>query len=240
GSEDGRAGSDSVRVAVVSWDYWKDRFNFDPGVVGRRLAVGSTSAMVVGVAPREFSGLRVWLRTRLWLRGADSGALMGRLKHGVTQEQATAQTMALYRQAQELERDPVSGRVRLELQPAGTGIALPVLRDRFVKPLIALMAIVALLLLLACANVAGMLLARAAAREREMALRASLGAGRWRLVHQVLTEALLLSAAGALAAIVLAWFGAGVLVRVIASGRRIPGLPENLEIGIQPDINVLL
>lgn len=238
GPEDGRTGSSPV--AVVSWSYWKDRFNLGLGIVGKRINVGDVPATIIGVAPREFSGLRVWLRTQVWLNGGDGGAVVGRLRRGVTVRQAEAQVAVLYRRAQRLGGDPLWNARRLELEPAGAGMALPVLRDRFATPLVALMAIVGLLLLLACANVAGMLLARGAAREREMALRVSLGAGRWRLVRQVLTESLLLSAAGALAGIVLAWFGGGVLLRVIASGRRIPGLPERLEIPMQPDMNVLL
>ena len=238
GPTDGQTGSSPV--AVVSWLYWKERFNLDPVIVGKQIDVGNVPATVIGVAPREFSGLRAWLRTQMWLSGAAGGALVGRLRDGVTVDQAAAQVGVLYRQAQELEGDAVAGRVKLELEPARTGIALPVLRDRFANPLLALMAIVGMLLLLACVNVAGMLLARGASREREMALRVSLGAGRWRLMRQVLTETMLLSALGALAGVLLAWYGAGVLVRVIASGRRIPGLPASLNISTQPDMNVSL
>jgi predicted permease len=101
------------------------------------------------------------------------------------------------------------------------------------------MAVVALLLLIACTNVASLLLARGAARQREMALRVSLGAGRFRLVRQVLTESLLLSAAGGLLGIFLAYFGAGALVGIMTSGRFI-GRPPHIEIQILPDLQVLL
>lgn len=237
--EDGRTGADSL-VAVLSWSYWRSRFHLDPAIIGQRIFVGDAPATIIGVAPREFSGVGVWLRPQIWLSGGDGGALMGRLRKGVSVEQAEAQVAVLYRRAQRLEGDPLWDAKKLELRPAGAGMALPVLYDRFAGPLVALMATVSLLLLLACANVAGMLLARGAAREREMALRILLGAGRWRLARQTLTESLVLSAAGTLAGVFLAWFGAGVLVRVATSGRQIPGLPENLEIAIRPDMNVLL
>ena len=227
-------------VAVLSWSYWKDKCNLDPAIVGKRITIGDVPATIVGVAPREFSGLRTWLRTQVWLSAARGGSVMGRLRPGVTLERAEAQVAVLYRQAQTLVRGPLWNAGRLDLEPAGAGMAIPVLRDRFAKPLVVLMAIVGVLLLLACANVAGLLLARGAAREHEMAVRVSLGAGRWRLMRQVLTEALLLSAAGTLFGIVLAWFGGRALLRVIASGRPIPGVPESLEIPMQPDINVLL
>ena len=109
----------------------------------------------------------------------------------------------------------------------------------YARPLFALMAIVAALLLLACTNVAGLLLARGAARQREMAVRVSLGAGRLRLVRQVLTESLLLAAAGCLLGIVLAYFGADALMRVVTSG-RMPGMAAHVEIQPQLDLRVLL
>ena len=95
-------------------------------------------------------------------------------------------------------------------------------------------------LLIACTNVAGMLLARGAARQREMAVRVSLGASRFSLVRKALTESQILSAGGSLPGICLGYFGADALVRILASGRPIVGLPQHLEIQVQPDGHVLL
>ena len=134
-------------------------------------------------------------------------------------------------------QNPLLAEIELDLEPAAAGFSR--LRERFAKPLTALMAVVALLLLLACINIAGVMLARAAARDREMALRVSLGASRLRLVRQALTESLLLASFGAAAGIVVAYVGAEALIRTVASGRRMPGAPP-IEIDVQLDPQVLL
>jgi len=124
--------------------------------------------------------------------------------------------------------------MKFEMEPAGAGLSR--VRDRYAQPLVVLMAVVGLLLLIACTNVASLLLARATARQREMALRVSLGATRFRLARQVLTESLLLSGAGALLGVVLANLGAGALVRIIANGRDW----DPIRLRVAPDARVLL
>ncbi len=125
-------------------------------------------------------------------------------------------------------------KLKVEVEPAGNGFNS--VRDRFAKPLFVLMSIVALLLLIACVNIAGLLLARGAAREREFAVRVGLGASRTRLVTQVLTESLLLSVSGTLIGVFLAYFGAAALMRMLASGR----IAEQIYLRLQPDFHMLL
>lgn len=242
-------------VAVVSWSYWKSRFNLDPGILGKRIVVEGVPVTVIGVTPREFCGLQVGARPDIWVPlavewmihpggrfGLGVLRLIGRLKPGVSIEQARAEMAVLFRWTLEertrASKDPLMRRLTFAVEPAGAGLSTA-LRDQFAKPLLALMAVVSLLLLLACTNVASLLLARGAARQREMALRVSLGAGRLRLVRQVLTESLLLSAGGGLLGILLAYFGADALVGIMTSGRFI-GRPPRIEIQVLPDMHVLL
>jgi putative ABC transport system permease protein len=258
GPQDDQLGSADAAVAVLSWSYWNSRFNLNPKVLGEQIVVNGVPATVIGVTRREFFGLQVGVSTDLWIPVAmepliqqpsarTSGALglylLGRLKPGISIEQAQAEMSVLDRwRVEDLAqtsstKDPVLRQMKLELAPGGAGFSP--LGDRFGRSLLILMAVVVLLLLIACTNLASMLLARGAAREREMALRVSLGAGRLRLVRQVLTESLLLSSLGALIGIVLAYFGAGALVRIMTSGRPMVGTPD-IDIEVSPDAQVLL
>jgi predicted permease len=244
-------------VAVVSWNSWKNRFNLDPKILGSQISVAGVSArrvgsvagvsaQVVGVTGQEFTGLLTGYQTDVWIPAAAhpnsrQGAfmLMARLKEGVPIERATAQMRVLDRPRIEefARKDPQWLKVTLDVEPARTGFSTP-LHQQFGKPLLVVMAIVAVLLLLTCANVGSLLLARAAARQREMAVRVALGASRFRIVRQVLAESLLLSLAGSLCGVVGASFGTNVLVRIMASGTRLIGAPPRLDVPV--DASVLL
>ena len=247
GPEDVHEGS-YAPVAVISWLFWKSRFNLDPASIGKKIIIGDDAPLtIIGVAQRGFYGLSdeapqdVWWPTVLGPSlGWGSLPLLARLKPGVSIEQARAEMTGLFQDAvNQPDAGPFVRRMQLRIEPAGNGIATP-LTQMLSTPLKVLMAMVGLLLLLACANLAGLLLARGAARQHEMAVRACLGAARVRLLRQTLTESLMLSLAGCAAGIFLAYFAVHALVRIFASGRFIIGAPVKFEVLTNPDAHVLL
>ncbi len=221
-------------TAVVSWRYWKSRFNGDQRVLGSAVDIKDTRlpapmhVTVVGVAEPEFSGIAVGYRPDVWMslaavpdamRSRAALALAARLQPGVSIEQARAEMRVLDRARIEAlaQQDPQWLRAVIEVTPARTGLSTP-LHQQFGGPLLLLMTMVGGVLLLACVNIGSLLLARGAARQQEMAVRVSLGAGRFRIVRQVLTESLVLAAMGGVLGIVGARFGASLLIRIVTSG----------------------
>ena len=231
-------------VAVISWSFWKSRFDLDPGIIGKKIVVGDDAPLtIVGVAQSGFCGLSDEAPQDLWFPislGPGWGfPLLARLKPGVSLRQARAEMSALFQVAvDQPDAGPFVRRMQLRIEPAGNGITTP-LTQMLSTPLTVLMATVGLLLLLACANLAGLLLARAASRQHEMAVRACLGAARARLLRQALTESLLLSLAGCAVGILLAYVAVHALVRVFASGRLIVGAPVHFQALTNPDSRVL-
>ena len=243
-SADDPQGADPV--AVVSWQYWKSRFNGDQRVLGSAIDIedprvpAPLQATVVGVAEPGFSGIVVGYRQDVWIslsvvpdamRSRAGLALAARLKPGASIEQARAEMRVLHRAQIEglAERDPQWLKVVMDVTPARTGLSTP-LHQQFGGPLLLLMTMVGGVLLLACVNIGSLLLARGAARQHEMAIRVSLGAGRFRIVRQVLTESLLLAAMGGVLGIVGARAAATMLMQIMMSGTRSPGPPPLLDI----------
>ncbi len=228
-----------AQVAVLSWSYWNSRFQHDPAVIGKRIFVQDRPVTVIGIAPAAYTGPRVGARTDVWVpSGREPVRMIGRLKDGVTLEQARAEMALLYRftleQRAAHDKDPRIWQTTIEVEKAGAGFGN--VREKYAKPLALLMVVVALLLLLACSNVASLLLARASARQGEMAVRVAVGASLGRLTRQMLIESLILASMGALVGSVIAYFGTGLLVRILASGP----VAENLKLEVQPDLNLLL
>ncbi|HMB28399.1 MAG TPA: ABC transporter permease, partial [Blastocatellia bacterium] len=206
-------------VAVVSYGLWRRRFGADPKLVGRVITLNTQSFTVIGVAPAEFHGVRrgvspdvyvpmqmimqAWPSRRpddLNNRGFSWLNLMGRLKPGVTREQARTAMSALSSRIMQVHPKNTWPSVALEDGSQGETGEISDLRT----PLKLLMATVALVLLIACVNVANLSLARAQTRGREMAVRLAVGASRYRLIRQSLTESLLLSLLGGLLGLFLA------------------------------------
>ncbi len=229
-------------VAVVSWSQWSNRFHQDPRILGKRILVQNVPATIIGVTTADFVGLRVEAKTDVWLPHQPEPtarlALVARLRPGTTLQKTRAEMAVLYRftidERAADSKDPLVRQLSIQVDPAGNGLAT--MRDRFGEPLAILMAVVGLLLLLACVNLASMLLARVAGRQREIAVRASLGASGVRLLRQVLTESLLLSVSGTLLGALVAYFGTSALLRILASGRQ----HEIVHLRVQPDIQIVL
>jgi putative ABC transport system permease protein len=246
GPEDVHIGYHSP-VAVISWSFWKSRFDLDPRIIGKKIVVGDDAPLtIIGVAQRGFYGLSdeapqdVWWPTSLGPSlGWGSLNLLARLNPGVSIDKARAEMSVLFQAAIDRpDAGPFVRQMKLRIEPAGNGVSTP-LSQMLSTPLTVLMATVGLLLALACANLAGLLLARGASRQHEMAVRACLGAARARLLRQTLTESLLLSLVGCAVGIFLAYFAAHALIRIFASGRFIRGAPVHFEALTSPDAHVL-
>lgn len=254
-SDDGAPGDGAIAVASYSW--FQRHFNGDPSALGKVIRIQSHEYTLVGVAKPGFYGVTVGRSTDLWIplsmekafsrpgwNGLGSKLfqslyLIGRVKPGVTADQASAETNLLFKQ---IVRDYVGpqpsekhladiAHASIELTPGGRGISF--LGFAFSLPLKILMAIVTLVLLIACANIANMLLARGVARTREVAMRMALGASRRRIVFQLLTESALLAFLGAAAGVALAWKASTMLLNM-----AIPG-PDQVPLNLAPDFRVL-
>jgi putative ABC transport system permease protein len=229
-------------VAVISDGYWQRRFARDPSVIGATFAVNGASITIVGVTPPAFSGTvpgsdtdvtfplsmagLVQGRDDSWRRrdGYNFLSVMGRLRPGTTVGRADAAIRAIFssRIQSEAGRAPDANERRRILGQTVSLVAghggFSGLRARFSEPLLVLMALVGFVLLLACANLSSLLLARAAARQREILVRCAIGAGRGRLVRQFLTESLVLAGLGAAAGVALAAWLRSALVAMMANG----------------------
>jgi predicted permease len=253
------AGEDraGASVAVISDRYWRNRFGADPSIIGGAITLNRVPFTVIGITPPEFSGIAVGSSPDIWVplhaldllkpdskRWTDplSSAWMqiaGRRRPAISRGLAQAELDVIHRQflAQQLPISQFSGletvqrfvyEGRLVLRPAASGMSSG-LRDSYEFPLRLLMCVTGIVLLVACANIANLLLARASRRRREIAVRLALGAGRGRLARQFLTESMVLALIGGAVAVPMAWWGSLALVRMISTG----GAP--LPLAVDPD-----
>jgi putative ABC transport system permease protein len=212
-SDDAAGGGSNAPVAVISYAFWQHHFGGDPDVIGRGLTLNRVALTIVGVAPRGFFGTDVGhaFDVAVPASGPANGptvSIMARLRTDQTIDAATAMLRAIQPEIREatlpagwppafLAQYLKAPFTVFTLEPAAQGVSG--LRERFVRPLLAILIIVALVLLVACANVANLSLARAMARRRELGMRLALGASTWRLMRQLIAESIVVASGGAAA-----------------------------------------
>jgi predicted permease len=240
-------------VTVLSYGYWTRHFGSDPNILNKPLAVNGNSLTVVGVARPGFTGVQVGQIPDLFIpitmkaqmtpnrdgladRNDHWVTMLGRLQPGMSASKAQAGLAPLYRSLMESDAIALKLSSRDRQQFVDRKLVLdtgshgrPILQHDTKQPLLVLMAMVGLVLLIACANLAGLLIARGEGRQREIALRLALGAGRGRLVRQLMTESLLLATAGGAVGLALASWTLNVIVRSIPENEGASGLVAQLD-----------
>ena len=246
-----------IPVAVISHAYWMRRFALSPSAIGRTFRWNDRVFTIIGVTPPFFHGVAAGTIPEITLPLSMAGEIvgdpawltsdsvfwlsaMGRLRAGVTVERAQAEVATVYSRVIQAEAQRSTGNEfarqqilaqQMPLEVSGNGFDN--LRSRFAEPLRLLMGIVALILLIACANLANLLLGRATTRRREIAVRLAMGAGRGRVMRQMLAEGMLLATAAGILGVLLAWRSADALALMMSNGG------EKIALNLRPDLRIL-